>query len=145
MRLAQPRCRTEILFCSFLFPLLPIVGIEPGRCSITALSHYSKRLAGGFNIGAAFLALAFHTDRRVAYFSATSRPSKPNDGHSIASDPATNTSGGVQVDAAGGPGDVVVAWADGCTAGVCRGAMAPTGDHLKALEGRGIHHRPDRP
>jgi hypothetical protein len=57
------------------------------------------------------------------------------------------------VDAAGGPGDVVVALADGCTAGVRSGAMAPTGDHLTSelrkvlqeLKGRPIHHRPDRP
>ena len=69
---------------------------------------------------------------RIAYFSAISRPSKPNDGHSIASDLATNASGGVQVDAAGGPGDVAVALADGCTAGVPPGAMAPTGYHLMA-------------
>ena len=49
------------------------------------------------------------------------------------------------MDAAAGPGDVVVAWADGCTAGLPRGAMPPTGHHLKASEGRSIHHRPDRP
>jgi hypothetical protein len=90
---------------------------------------------------------------RVVYFSAISRRPKPNDGHSIASDPATNTSGGVQVDAAAGPGDVAVALADGCTVGVPRGAMAPTGDDvtsefrrgLKQLKGRAIHHKPDKP
>jgi hypothetical protein len=145
MRLAHPRHRTEILFCSFLFPFLLIVGTEPGRRSITVLSHYSIRLAGGLNIGAAFSALAFHTDRRAAYFSAISRPSKPNDGHSIASDLATNASGAVHADAVGGPGDAAVALADGCTAGVPRGAMPSTSRHLKTLEGRGIHHRPDRP
>ena len=76
---------------------------------------------------------------------ATSRPSKPNDGHSIASDLATNAIGGVKVGAAGGPGDVAVALVDGCTAGLPRGAMPPTGHHLKALEGRAIHHRQDKP
>ncbi len=59
--------------------------------------------------------------------SATCRPSKPNDGHSIASDLATNASGGVQMGAAGGPGDVEAALADGCTAGARRGAIVPTG------------------
>jgi hypothetical protein len=82
---------------------------------------------------------------RIAYFSAIFQRPKPNDGHSSASDLATNASGGVQVDAAGGPGDVVVALADGCMAGMPRGAVPPTGHHLKASEGRAIHHRPDRP
>ena len=66
---------------------------------------------------------------RIACPSATSRPSKPSDGYSIASDLATNANGGVQVDGAGGPGDAVVTWADGYTAGVRRGAVAPTGHH----------------
>ena len=56
------------------------------------------------------------------------------------------------MDAAGGPGDAAVALADGYTAGVLRGAMAPTGHDLtselrrvlKQLKGRAIH-RPDRP
>jgi hypothetical protein len=84
------------------------------------------------------------------YFSAlsNSRRSKPIDGHSIASDLATNASGGIQADAAGGPRDVVEAWADGQTARVRR-----RGHHLKAaLRGLPkdrrsgtIHRRPDTP
>jgi len=56
-----------------------------------------------------------------------SRRSKPIDGHSIASDLATNASAGIPADAAGGPRDVVEAWADGQTVRVRRG-----GHHLEA-------------
>jgi hypothetical protein len=49
-----------------------------------------------------------------------SRRSKPIDGHSIASDLATNATAGIQADAAGGPRDVVEAWADGQTVRVRR-------------------------
>ena len=69
---------------------------------------------------------------RIACPSGTSRLSKPNDGHSIASDLATNASGGVQVDGAGGLGDAVAALADGCTARVPRRTMAPAGHYLRA-------------
>ena len=56
------------------------------------------------------------------------------------------------MDAAGGPGDVAVALADGCTVGMPRGAMVPAGNDvtselrrgLKQLKGRAIHHKPDK-
>lgn len=55
---------------------------------------------------------------RIASSSVTSssRRSKPSGGHSIASDLATNTRGGVQADEAAGSRDVAVASADGYTA-----------------------------
>ena len=64
----------------------------------------------------------------TAYFSAisNSRRSKPSDGHSTASDLATNTNGEVQTDAAAGSRDVVAALADGDTA--LTGQRAPTED-----------------
>jgi hypothetical protein len=64
--------------------------------------------------------------------SAISRKPTPSDGHSIASDLATNATGGVQVDAAAGPGDVVVALADGCTVRLSRETMEPAGPQVMA-------------
>jgi hypothetical protein len=64
--------------------------------------------------------------------SAIFRRPTPSDGHSIASDLATNATGGVQVDAAAGPGDVVVALADGCTVRLSRETMEPAGPQVMA-------------
>ena len=65
----------------------------------------------------------------TAYFSAisNSRRSKPSDGHSTASDLATNTNGEVQTDAAAGSRDVVAALADGHTAALT-GQRVPAED-----------------
>jgi len=54
----------------------------------------------------------FNRASQIAYFSAISRRTKPSDGHSTASDLATNASGRVQADAAAGSRDVVAALAD---------------------------------
>jgi hypothetical protein len=91
---------------------------------------------------------------RIAYFSAISnfRRSKPSDGRSIASDLATNASGEVHAEVAGGPRDVAVVLADGYMMGVHRRARAPREHDVRELPERvlkerragPIHHRADR-
>src|ERR1700732_3240461 len=92
-----------------------------------------------------------HPDRVL---SAISRPPRPTAGHSTAIDLATNASGEVHVEVAGGPRDVAVALAGGYMMGAHRRGGAPREHDVRARPERvlkerragpgPIHHRADR-